>query len=69
MGALLIKDRARKPLENTPISLGWYPSGVSGMYPRDAPCVLLRIGEHTLFISEFEWERVTSTMAKLIAGE
>ena len=51
MSAMLIKNRARKPLTRDNVNGGWYPHGVGGMV-HNGPCVCITIGEYRLFIDE-----------------
>ena len=64
--AMLIKARARRPLERGSVSAGWMPHGCGGIHPGNAPCVALQIGEHRLILTEMEWRSLNEAQEKLM---
>ena len=66
MSAMLIKNRARKPLARDNVNAGWHPYGVGGMVT-NGPCVEIRIGEYRLIIHEAVWHKLVETQNKMIA--
>lgn len=70
MTAMLIKNRARKPLAVGRVGPGWYRHGVGG-FPgvARAVCIGLQVGEYRLFITELEWRELVETTAKMMAAD
>ena len=64
MSAILIKSRARKPLEIGKVNAGWYPW--DGEIAHIGPCVCLTIGEHRLFIPKNDWYELVKTQDELM---
>lgn len=62
--AILIKNRARQPLERAAISsVGFYPAGVGGMVVND-PCIMIHIGEHKLVMTTDEYTRLQQSIER-----
>ena len=64
---MLMKIRARKPLELGSGNLGFHPHGVGGVDARNpsSPAMSIQVGDHRLFMTMQEFDEMASSMDKL----